>query len=93
MRVVIIKEAALVIEDFSALGQISMVAALTILQSMDYTTASLPTTLLSTQTECFGDPQRLSTNQWIKSSVDHWQLIPDLDFKGEIGRASCRERV
>ena len=84
MRVVIIKEAALVIEDFSALGQISMVAALTILQSMDYTTASLPTTVLSTQTECFGDPQRLSTNQWIKNSVDHWQLIPDLDFKGAL---------
>ncbi len=78
------KESTLIIEDFSALGQISMVAALTILQSMGFTTAALPTALLSTQTECFGSPKRLSTNTWINESMAHWQLIPDLDFNGAL---------
>lgn len=78
------KEAALVIEDFSALGQISLVSALSILQSMDFTTAALPTAILSTQTECFGTPKRLSTNKWVRESTAHWQLIPDLDFNGAL---------
>ncbi|WP_295730639.1 PfkB family carbohydrate kinase [uncultured Limosilactobacillus sp.] len=79
-----IKEAALLIEDFSALGQISLVSALSILQSMDFTTAALPTAILSTQTECFGTPQRLATNEWVQSTTNHWQLIPDLDFNGAL---------
>lgn len=80
----IIQEAALVIEDFSALGQISMVAALTVLQSMNYTTAALPTAMLSTQTECFGNPQRLDTVNWMNKSIGHWQSLPDLDFNGAL---------
>lgn len=80
----IINESVLVIEDFSALGQISMVSALTVLQAMDMTTAALPTALLSTQTECFGTPERLMTNQWIEHTIDHWQLIPDLDFSSAL---------
>lgn len=78
------KESALVIEDLSALGQISMVAALTVLQSMNYTTAALPTAVLSTQTEGFGAPAKLTTDQWITKVLDHWHLIPDLDFNGAL---------
>ncbi len=80
----IINESALVIEDFSALGQISMVSALTVLQAMNHTTAALPTAILSTQTEGFGTPKKLSTNQWIKQTIKHWQLVPDLDFSGAL---------
>lgn len=80
----IINESALVIEDFSALGQISMVSALTVLQAMNHTTAALPTAILSTQTEGFGTPKKLATNQWIKQTIKHWQLVPDIDFSGAL---------
>ncbi|WP_251547084.1 PfkB family carbohydrate kinase [Limosilactobacillus caecicola] len=72
----------LVIEDFSALGQISTVAAVTILQALDYTTAMLPTALLSTQTEGFGTPERLATNDWLQKTIRHWQRVQGLNFKG-----------
>lgn len=84
VRVRIINEPTLVIEDFTALGQISMVSALTVLQSMDYATACLPVTIFSTQTECFGTPKALSTASWMKKSMDHWKVIPDLDFNGAL---------
>lgn len=74
----------LVAEDFSALGQISMVAALNVLQAFDIETAALPTTLLSTQTEGFKTPVRLATNDWLTSAIGHWQSIPDLQFKGAL---------
>lgn len=71
-------------EDFTGLGQISMVSALTILQSMDFATACLPTTIFSTQTECFGTPKKLSTTEWMKQSIAHWKVVPDLDFNGAL---------
>lgn len=63
----------LIIEDCSALGQISTVAAVTILQSLGETTALLPTSLLSTQTEGFGRPVQLATADWLLKTSHHWQ--------------------
>lgn len=63
----------LIIEDCSALGQISLVTATTILQTMGETTALLPTSLLSTQTEGFGKPARLATTGWLRAAMKHWQ--------------------
>lgn len=79
-----INESTLIIEDFSALGQISLVSALTVLQAMNYTTAALPTAILSTQTEGFGTPKKLTTDQWMQQAINHWQLVPDLDFNGAL---------
>lgn len=64
---------ALLIEDFSALGQISMIGALSVLQAMGITTAALPATILSSQTEGFGQPAVLDTKQWIDDALRHWQ--------------------
>lgn len=72
---------ALLIEDFSALGQISMTGALSVLQAMDITTASLPATVLSSQTEGFGIPESLSTNEWLTQALQHWQTI-NIKFSG-----------
>jgi pyridoxine kinase len=74
----------LVVEDFSALGQISMLAALNILQAFDIETAALPTTLLSTQTEGFNTPVRLDTQEWMQATSKHWQSIPDLQLHGAL---------
>lgn len=74
----------LVVEDFSALGQISLLAALTILQASDIETAALPTTLLSTQTEGFNTPVRLDTQEWMQATSKHWQTIPDLQLHGAL---------
>lgn len=63
----------LVIEDCSALGQISLVAATTVLQAAGLTTALLPSVLLSTQTEGFGKPISLQTDNWVKPSYEHWR--------------------
>lgn len=63
----------LVMEDFSALGQISMVASLSILQTFGITTAAMPTGLLSTQTEVFGEPAVLVTDSWLYATMTHWQ--------------------
>lgn len=79
-----INEPTLIIEDFTALGQISMVSALSILQAMDFSTACLPTTIFSTQTECFGTPKKLQTTDWMKKSIAHWKVVPDLDFRGAL---------
>lgn len=72
---------ALLIEDFSALGQISLIGALSILQAMGITTASLPATILSSQTEGFGQPAVLNTEQWIQASLRHWQA-QDIEASG-----------
>lgn len=61
-----------------------MVASLSVMQAFDHTTAALPSALLSTQTEGFGTPKKLATNHWIKETMDHWHLIPDLDFNGAL---------
>lgn len=74
----------LVVEDFSTLGQISMLAALNILQAFDIETAALPTALLSTQTEGFNIPAQLDTHEWMQAAVKHWQTIPELQLQGAL---------
>ncbi|WP_281166067.1 bifunctional hydroxymethylpyrimidine kinase/phosphomethylpyrimidine kinase [Liquorilactobacillus sicerae] len=65
----------LIAEDFSAVGQLSMTAALPIMAAMAIPTASWPTNLLSTQTEGFGLPQHLETKDWIEQTQKHWQQV------------------
>lgn len=74
----------LVVEDFSTLGQISMLAALNILQAFDIETAALPTALLSTQTEGFNIPARMDTHEWMQAAVKHWQTISELQLQGAL---------
>lgn len=76
-------KSTLVIEDFTALGQISMVTATTILQAMGNQTALLPTGLLSTQTEGFHQPVHLATDHWIDQAMDHWQAT-GVNFGGAV---------
>lgn len=71
-----------VIEDFTALGQISLVAALTILQAFDLETAAVPTEILSTHTEGYGKPVIMPTQQWVPNCLNHWHSIKDLRFNG-----------
>lgn len=71
-----------VIEDFTALGQISMVAALTILQALDIETAAVPTEILSTHTEGYGKPAILATSEWLPRCFKHWEQVKDLSFYG-----------
>lgn len=77
-------EVTLIAEDFSALGKISMVSALSIYAAMDLQTAALPTTLLSTQTEGFGVPSELKINQWIPQTLLHWQATNEVVFKSAL---------
>ncbi|MCF6165398.1 Pyridoxal kinase [Furfurilactobacillus rossiae] len=65
----------LIIQDFTALGQMSMTSALTVSQSMDILTASLPVQMLSTQTEGFGQPHREIMADWMEQVWHHWDTI------------------
>lgn len=71
---------SLIAEDFSALGQISMVSALSIFSALNLPTAALPTTLLSTQTEGFGIPTELHTHQWGPQALLHWKATHEIDI-------------
>ena len=87
---------ALLIEDFSALGQISLIGALSVLQAMGITTASLPATILSSQTEGFGQPAVLDTEQWIQASLRHWQaqdIEPSGVLIGYLGQCTLAEQL
>lgn len=87
---------ALLIEDFSALGQISLIGALSVLQAMGITTASLPATILSSQTEGFGQPAVLDTKQWIQASLRHWQaqdIEPSGVLIGYLGQYTLAEQL
>lgn len=86
----------LVIEDFTALGQISMVAATTILQAMGQSTALLPTAVLSTQTEGFGQPVAIDTRRWLPQVIDHWDragLVLDGAVIGYLGKPALANSV
>ena len=87
---------ALLIEDFSALGQISLIGALSILQAMGITTASLPATILASQTERVGQPAVLDTKQWIQASLSHWQaqdIEPSGVLIGYLGQCTLAEQL
>ncbi|MER1300107.1 PfkB family carbohydrate kinase [Ligilactobacillus salivarius] len=71
----------LVAEDLSAVGDLSLTVATPILQCQNIPVAVLPTSVLSTQSEGFGTPAILPTENWIKSTFDHWSK-EQLDFSG-----------
>lgn len=86
----------LVIEDFTALGQISMVAATTILQAMGKSTALLPTAVLSTQTEGFGQPASIDTRQWLPQAINQWDhagLVLDSALIGYLGNPALAHSI
>lgn len=86
----------LVIEDFTALGQISMVAATTVLQAMGRSTALLPTAVFSTQTEGFGQPVTIDTQQWLQRTINHWDqagLVVNSIVIGYLGKTALTHSV
>ena len=68
-------------QDLSAVGKLSLSAALPIYAAAQVPAALLPTALLSTQTEGFGTPVQLSTHQWLKQTLNQWQT-QGLHFSG-----------
>lgn len=87
----------LIAEDLSAIGQISMGAAIGIFNAFDISTATLPTTVLSTQTEGFGLPTELHTHQWIPQALLHWQatneVIIDVALVGYVGSIQVVQQI
>lgn len=90
-------KATAIIEDFTALGTISSIAALDILHGMGITTAALPTMMLSTSSEGFGTPQRLIPSNWQNATTNHWRSLDQLQLSavmvGYLGTSSLIERV
>lgn len=68
-------------QDLSAVGKLSLSAALPIYAAAQVPAALLPTALLSTQTEGFGTPVQLSTHQWLQQTLNQWQT-QGLHFSG-----------
>jgi len=64
--------AMLVAEDLSAVGGISLSAAVPVLTAMRYQVAALPTSLLSTHTSGYGTPAILDLAAWLPQVFQHW---------------------
>ena len=62
----------MIAEDLTALGQISLANALGVVQAQSVRPAMLPTALLSTQSEGFGTPVALSTEEWLETALAQW---------------------
>lgn len=83
----------LIVQDLSAVGQISLTVAIAIFQALDLPIAAAPSTLLSTQTEGFGEPVGLDTINWLKKSFQHWQR-DQIAFNGMlVGYLGTEKRV
>ena len=65
-------ETLMIAEDLTALGQISLASSLGVIEAQSVRPAMLPTTLLSTQSEGFGTPVSLSTEDWIEAALAQW---------------------
>lgn len=63
----------LLAEDLSAIGTMSLGAATPIFATYGVPVALLPTQVLSTQTEGFETPAKLSSKDWIEAALQHWQ--------------------
>ncbi|GEL28267.1 pyridoxal kinase [Lentilactobacillus kefiri] len=91
-RMIIINSSVLIAEDFSAVGRLSATAAIAVFSAFGMQTATLPTEILSTQTEGFGKPETLNTDDWLQRATDHWNSLNDLKFNsgivGYIGNSS-----
>lgn len=90
-------KATAIIEDFTALGTISSVAALDVLHGMGLTTAVLPAMMLSSSTEGFGIPERMRTDDWINRTYAHWQSLKNLQIEnvlvGYLGTKAMVDKV
>lgn len=91
-RMIIIKPSVLIAEDFSAVGRLSATAAIAVFSAFGLQTATLPTELLSTQTEGFGKPTTQNTDSFIRRATGHWNGLDDLQFNsgivGYVGKIS-----
>ncbi|MGF2385005.1 PfkB family carbohydrate kinase [Lentilactobacillus otakiensis] len=89
---IIIKSSVLIAEDFSAVGRLSATAAIAVFSAFGIQTATLPTEILSTQTEGFGQPSTLSTDAFLHRAVTHWNSLDSLKFNsgivGYVGKSS-----
>ena len=65
----------LIAQDLAGVGNLSLGSALTIMQAFDINLALAPTTLLSTQSEGFGSPAKLATDQFLQATLNHWDEI------------------
>lgn len=72
---------ALIIQDFSLLGNISTAAAVPVAAAFGLTTAVLPVTLLSTQTEGFNIPEKLDLTDWLSAVANHWSREELMSFE------------
>lgn len=78
----------LVAEDLSAVGGISLSAALPVLTALQYDVAALPTSLLSTHTSGYGRPAVVDLADWLPQVFQHWtaaQLHFDQALIGYVG--------
>lgn len=86
-----------VIEDFSGIGNMSLAAALDILHALGITTAAMPATILSTQTEGFGTPAQMTPLDFQRHAFAHWQSLADVDVSsvlvGYLGQPAVVENV
>ncbi|WP_288529570.1 PfkB family carbohydrate kinase [uncultured Secundilactobacillus sp.] len=73
----------IVAQDLSAVGRLSMAAALPVYAAAQVPVAALPTTLLSTQTEGFGQPIKVDSQQWLRDCFAHWRRAK-LSFSGAV---------
>ncbi|GHP13273.1 pyridoxal kinase [Lentilactobacillus fungorum] len=93
---IIFESKVLIAEDFSAVGRLSMSAAVATFAAFGIQTAAVPTELLSTQTEGFGKPATLQLTDWLPTAFAHWRQIDDLTISsaviGYIGQTkACRQ--
>lgn len=73
----------LVAEDLSGIGNLSLTVAIPILQAQGVPLALLPTSVLSTQTEGFGQAVTLETSTWMEESFNHWNAA-EINFAGAL---------
>lgn len=71
----------LVAQDLSAATSISLNVAIPVYASLGIPVVAMPTTLLSTQTGAFGQPETLNLDQWIDGALSHWRQS-DIRFSG-----------
>ncbi|WP_034988787.1 PfkB family carbohydrate kinase [Liquorilactobacillus sucicola] len=86
----------LLAEDISAIGSLSTTVALPLLVLQGITPALLPTSILSTQSEGYGQPISLPVAQWVPRVLQHWnqqKLKIDGALIGYIGDLQVGKRL
>lgn len=81
----------MVAEDLSAIGTMSLGVAVPILAACNVPVASVPTQLLSTQTEGFDNPAKQSSAKWLEAVFAHWTLVnvhPSAGLIGYLGQSA-----